>query len=121
MTAVVWGGKTGAGLDVGCGEGDGGQRMASGFLVEGKASRAVRTQEPVLGEGHGHRGSTSGLSHPQLLVPSLVCPLPLPCPFQMQNSSSDLDKVSRPPLVSSFRNKEERSPREGVGFPRTTQ
>ena len=65
MTAVVWGGKTGAGLDVGCGEGDGGQRMASGFLVEGEASSAVRTQEPGLGEGHEHRGSTSGLSHPQ--------------------------------------------------------
>lgn len=74
----------------------GGQRMASGFLVEGEASRAVRTQEPGLGGGHGHRGSTSGLSHPQLLVLSLVCPFPPPCPFQIRNSSLDLDKVSRP-------------------------
>lgn len=31
-----------------------GWRIAPGFLVEGEASSAVRTQDPGLGEGHGH-------------------------------------------------------------------
>lgn len=30
-----------------------GWRIAPGFLVEGEASSAVRTQEPGLGKGHG--------------------------------------------------------------------
>ena len=44
MTAVVWGGETGAGLDVGCGEGEGGTQ--DGLRVPGGGQSLQGSQDP---------------------------------------------------------------------------
>ena len=62
-----------------------GWRIAPGFLVEGEASSAVRTQEPGLGEGHGQHF----WSFPSTAFRPISC-LPLPSPLSISDPEQQL-------------------------------
>ena len=118
--AVVWGGETGAELDEGCGEGDEGQRTASWFLVEGEPPGQSGPRSQGWGKVVGTEAAPLVFPIHSFASHSLFAPS-LPLVHFRSGTAAQIWTKYHDPLVSSFRNKEERSPTEGVGFPRTTQ
>lgn len=93
---------------------------ASWFLVEGEPPGQSGPRSQGWGKVVGTEAAPlvfpihSFASH-LLFAPSL------PLVHFRSGTAAQIWTKYHDPLVSSFRNKEERSPREGVGFPRTTQ